>query len=169
MLHHEVVDLLCIFIPPFLLIMSMVIFPLSFCCLDEVGWICWVVQEGNDWLLELANGQRSERTVELQVVCDRLEMASMLRLNVDAALVVPVLTKMVCSRPCIGAGNVVFLGVKEQRGLKPGVPLTLIFFLASAGWGVAIGFLMDVYSTNPNQWMQLLTKMLGLKQSHRHC
>jgi hypothetical protein len=67
-LHHKVVDLLGIFIPGFLLIVGVVIFPLPFCHLDEVGRICRVVQEGNDWLLELANGQRSERTVKLQAV-----------------------------------------------------------------------------------------------------
>jgi hypothetical protein len=79
-------------------------------------------------------------------------MASTLRLNVDAALVVPELSKMMCLRTCVDAVNVVFLGVKDQQ-LKRGVPLTLIFVSALAGWGVAIGFLTDIYSTNTNQWM----------------
>ncbi len=65
-LHHEVVDLLGILISPFFLIVGMVIFPLPFCHLDKVGRICRVVREGNDWLLELGNGQSSEQTVKLQ-------------------------------------------------------------------------------------------------------
>jgi hypothetical protein len=65
------------------------------------------------------------------------------------------------------AVNIVFLGVKDRR-MKYGVPLTLTFFSALAGWGVAIGFLKDIFSTNPNQWMHLLIEMLGLKQSHRY-
>jgi hypothetical protein len=71
-LHHKVVDLLGILILLFLLIAGMVIFPLPFCHLSEVGRICWVVREGNDWLLQLTNGKCSEWTVELQAVCDVL-------------------------------------------------------------------------------------------------
>ncbi len=52
--------------------MGMVIFPLPFHFLDKIGCICWVVREGNDWLLELADGQRSERTVKLQAVRNML-------------------------------------------------------------------------------------------------
>ena len=43
------------------------------------------------------------------------ERASMLRLNVDATLAVPVLLKMMCSSPCVGAANVGFFSVKERR------------------------------------------------------
>ncbi len=67
----------------------------------------------------------------------------MLRLKVDAALAVPVLSKMMCSRPCVGAANDGFFGVKERHG-NHGPPLILGFFLASAGWEVAILLLLDV-------------------------
>jgi hypothetical protein len=50
--------------------MGVVVFPLLFCGLDEVGQICRVIWEGNDWLLELANGQHSKQTIKLQAVCD---------------------------------------------------------------------------------------------------
>ena len=57
----------------------------------------------------------------------------MLRLNVDAALAVPVFLKMICSSPRVGTVNFgVFFGVKEQRGnLCP--PLTFGFVSALAG------------------------------------
>ncbi len=54
-LHHEVVDFLGVFIPPFLLIVCMVVLPLPFRCFDKVGWIRWVFREDNGWLLEFAN------------------------------------------------------------------------------------------------------------------
>ncbi len=54
-LHHEVVDFLGIFIPSFLLIVCMVVLPLPFRCFDKVGWIRWVLQEDDGWLLEPAN------------------------------------------------------------------------------------------------------------------
>ena len=38
-----------------------------------------------------------------------LEMASMFRLKVDAALAVPVFLEMICLRPCMGAANAGFL------------------------------------------------------------
>ncbi len=44
------------------------------------------------------------------------EMALTLRLNVDAALAVPLLSKMICLRPCMGAANAGFLGWKDQHG-----------------------------------------------------
>ncbi len=71
-LHHKVVDLLGILISPFLLIVGMVMFPLPFCHLDKVGQIFQVSREGNDWLLELGNGQRSEQTIKLQAARDVL-------------------------------------------------------------------------------------------------
>ncbi len=71
------------------------------------------------------------------------ERASMLRLKVDAALAVPVLSKMMCSRPCVGAANGGFFGVKEQRGYL-GPPLIFDFLLAYAGCGVDILSLLDV-------------------------
>ncbi len=43
-----------------------------------------------------------------------LKMALMLRLNVDAALAVPMLSKMICLRPCMGAANASFLVWEEQ-------------------------------------------------------
>ena len=54
-LHHEVVDFLGIFVPPFLLVMCMVVLPLPFCCFDKIGWIRWVLWEDDGWLLELTN------------------------------------------------------------------------------------------------------------------
>ena len=67
------------------------------------------------------------------------ERALTLRLKVDAALAVLMLSKMMCSSPCVGTANVGFFGVKEQK-LNQGLsPLTFGFFLASAGFGVAIG------------------------------
>ena len=72
MLHHEVVDLLGILIPPFLLIMGVILLPLPLCCLGEVGRIGWIVGEADGWLLELTNGQRNKRTVNLQTVCNVL-------------------------------------------------------------------------------------------------
>ncbi len=89
-----------------------------------------------------------------------LEMALMLRLKVDAALAVPVLSKMMCSRPCMDTANDGFFGVKEQCGNR-GPPLILGFFLASAGWEVARRVQIDGWVID--------NKMLGLKQSHWHC
>jgi hypothetical protein len=40
----------------------------------------------------------------------------------------PMLLNKMCLRPCVGAVNIVFLGVKDWW-LKRGVPLTLIFFI----------------------------------------
>ncbi len=68
------------------------------------------------------------------------ERASMLRLKVDAALTVPVLSKMMSPRPCVGAANDGFFGMKEWRGYL-GPPS---IFFASAGCGVAILSLLDV-------------------------
>jgi hypothetical protein len=62
----------------------------------------------------------------------------------------------------MGASNKSFFGVKEQQWLNRGVPLTLGFFPALAGWEVAIGLFTDVYLTNLNQWLDLFTKMLEL-------
>jgi hypothetical protein len=64
-----------------------------------------------------------------------LEMASMLRLKVDTALAVAVLSKSICSRPCVGAANAGFLGWKEWQGNQCRPPSTLGFILASAAAG----------------------------------
>ncbi len=71
------------------------------------------------------------------------ERASMLRLKVDAALAVPVLSKMMCSRPCVSAANGGFFGVKERGGYL-GPPSIFDFLSASAGCGVAFLSLLDV-------------------------
>ena len=68
MLHREVVDFLGILVPPFLLVMQVVVLPLPFCCLDEIGRIAWVCWENNGWLCELTNSQRHEWVVVLQAV-----------------------------------------------------------------------------------------------------
>ncbi len=44
------------------------------------------------------------------------EIALMFRLEVDAALAVPVLSNMMCSRSCKGAVNIGFFGVKLRWG-----------------------------------------------------
>ncbi len=72
MLHHEVVHLLDIFIPPFLLVLGMVVLPLPFCCLDKVGRILQVIRDSDSWLLELTNHQCCKRAFKLQTVCDVL-------------------------------------------------------------------------------------------------
>jgi hypothetical protein len=82
-----------------------------------------------------------------------LEIASMLRLNVDVALAIPVLLKIMCSRPCIGAASVVFFEMKDWR-LKRGVPLTVTFAMALAGWGVAINF-FDKHLFNKSIFMDV--------------
>ena len=75
----------------------------------------------------------------------------MLRLNVDAALAVPVLSKMMCLRPCVGAVNGGFFGVKERRGyLAP--PSIFGFLLASAGCGVAILSLLSNQRVRIDGW-----------------
>ncbi len=71
------------------------------------------------------------------------EMASILRLKVDAALAVPLLSKIICSSPCVGTANDGFFGVKERHGNR-GPPLTFGFFSALAGLGVALRSLTDV-------------------------
>jgi hypothetical protein len=68
MLHHKVVDLLGIFVSPFLLVVGMVVLPLPFCCLNKVGQILWVIWESNTWLLELTNCQCSKQAIVLQTV-----------------------------------------------------------------------------------------------------
>ncbi len=55
MLHHKIVDLLAFFVPPFLLILGVVVLPLPFCCLIKVGRILRVIQESDGWLPELTN------------------------------------------------------------------------------------------------------------------
>ncbi len=68
MLHHKVVDFLSVLVPPLLLIMCVVEISLPFCCLDEVGRVCWVVWEVDGWCLEFPHGQQGERTVKLEAV-----------------------------------------------------------------------------------------------------
>jgi hypothetical protein len=72
-----------------------------------------------------------------------LEMALMLRLKVDATFAVPVLSKTIGWRPCKGAANDGFFGVKKQLGNCSPL-LTLGFFLALAGWEEAIQLLLGV-------------------------
>ena len=96
------------------------------------------------------------------------ERALMLRLKVDATLAVPVLSKMMCSRPCVGAANDGFFGVKEQNGSRS-PPRSLVSF-----WPLPVGKLPFYHSWMSNQRVQIDgwvidNKMLGLKQSHWHC
>ncbi len=104
-LHHEVVDLLGIFVPPFLLIVGMVVLPLPFRHLNKVGRILRLsgkvmVGSLNSRITNAASGPSNFRRF---VTC--LEMASRLRLMVDTTLAVPTLLKIMCSRPCVGAAN----------------------------------------------------------------
>jgi hypothetical protein len=61
----------------------------------------------------------------------------------SVALAVVVLANIMCLRPCVGAVNNGFFGVKEWRGNR-GPPPIFGFFSASAGWGVDILSLLDV-------------------------
>ncbi len=70
MLHLKVVDFLSILVPPLLLVVCVVEVSLPFCCLDEVDWVRRVVWEVDGWCLEFPHGQRDERTVKLEAVCD---------------------------------------------------------------------------------------------------
>ncbi len=70
-------------------------------------------------------------------------MVSIFRLKVDAALAVPVLSKIICSSPCVGAANDGFFRVKERHWNR-GAPSTFGFFSALAGLGVAMRLLTDV-------------------------
>ena len=69
MLHHEVVDFLSIFIPPFLLVVCMVEVSLPFCCFKEVGWVQRVRREDNGWCLEFSHSQLGKWAVKLEAVC----------------------------------------------------------------------------------------------------
>ena len=62
----------------------------------------------------------------------------MLRLKVDSALAVTVLSKMMCSSPCVDAANVGLLGMNERQGNHGLSPSTFGFLLGSAGLGVLI-------------------------------
>ena len=77
------------------------------------------------------------------MVCDVLRESFNLRLKVNAALAVPVLSKIMCLRPCVDAANDGFFGVKEWHG-SCDPPSIFGFFSASASWGVAILSLLDV-------------------------
>jgi hypothetical protein len=115
MLHHKVVDLLGIFVPPFLLIVGVVVLPLPFCHLDKVGRILWVIWERDGWLFELTNCQCCKRAVKLlQMVCGVLRDGFEVKNEGGCRLEVPVLSKRMCSRPCVGAVNKGFFGVKER-------------------------------------------------------
>ena len=70
MLHHEVVDFLCIFVPPFLLIVRVVEAPLPFCRLDKVGGVQRTWREDNDWCFEISYGKRGKRAIVLEAVRD---------------------------------------------------------------------------------------------------
>jgi hypothetical protein len=62
----------------------------------------------------------------------------------------------------MGAANEGFFWVKEQQRLNHGVPLTLGFFLASAGWEVAIGFTHRHLLNKSESMAGPFTKMLEL-------
>ncbi len=74
MLHHQVVDLLGALIPPFLFIMGVVVFPLPFSCFDKVGQAGQIGGQINGRCFELKNGKSCKQAVELQAVCDMLEV-----------------------------------------------------------------------------------------------
>ncbi len=68
MLHHKIVDLLSILVPPLLLVVCVVEVSLPFCCLDKVGWVRRVVWEVGGQCLEFPHGQHGERTVKVEAV-----------------------------------------------------------------------------------------------------
>jgi hypothetical protein len=111
MLHHKVIDLLGIFIPPFLLIMGVVVLPLPFHCLDKVGKILRVIGKVMVGYLssQIANAASGPSNFRPFATCS--EMASRLRLKVDGTLTL--FSKIMCSRPCVGAANEGYFGVKE--------------------------------------------------------
>jgi hypothetical protein len=114
MLHHKVVDFLGIFVQLFLLIVDMVVLPLPFHCLNKVGRILQIIRESDSWLLELTNANAASGPSNFRWFTTCSEMALRLRLKVDAALAVPVLSKIMCLRPCMGAANEGFFRVKER-------------------------------------------------------
>jgi len=69
-LHHEVVDFLCIFVPPFLLVVCVVEAPLPFRCLNKVGRVQRIWREDNGWRFEFSYGERGERAIVLEAVCN---------------------------------------------------------------------------------------------------
>ena len=92
--------------------------------------------------LPIANAASGPSNFSRFATCS--ERVLMLRLKVDAALTVPVLSNMMCLRPCVGAVNDGFFGVKERCGYR-GPPSIFSFLLGSASCGrVAILSLLDV-------------------------
>jgi hypothetical protein len=67
-LHHQIVDLLGVLGPPFLLVIGMVVFLLPLCCLNKGGCVGWVVGELNLRFFELADCKRSKGSIVFQVV-----------------------------------------------------------------------------------------------------
>ncbi len=99
MLHHHIVDFLGVLGPLFLLVVGVIVLALPVHCLNEGGVVRWVI--GNSMVGSLssqtASVAKSPSYLRQFMRCS--EMALMLRLKVDAALVAPVLSKMICSRP----------------------------------------------------------------------
>jgi hypothetical protein len=110
MLHHKVVDLLGIFTPPFLLIVGVVVLPLPFCCLNDVGRILWVLQESNGWVPELTNCLCCKRAVKLQMVFNMLGDGFEVKIEDGRRLI---------GSPCVVENNVfkALRGHCEQRFL----------------------------------------------------
>jgi hypothetical protein len=72
---------------------------LPLCCLNEGGCVVgWVIRELNGRFFDFTNCKHGEGPITFKAVHEMLGDASMLRLKVDAALAVPVLLKMICSR-----------------------------------------------------------------------
>ncbi len=133
MLHHKVVDLLGVFVQPCLLIMGVVGLPLPFYCLDKVGRILGVIQESDGWLPELTNCQCCKRAVKLQMVCNVLGDGFELRLKVDAALAVPMLSKNNVFKALCGCNKKRFLWGEGAAMVEFWHTFDLGFLL-SLGW-----------------------------------
>ncbi len=121
----------------------MVVYPLPFCRLDKVGRICWVVLEGNDWLLELANGQCSKLTIKLQAVRNMLRDGFNVEVKCGCSLGDPCAVEDDVIKALCGCCKCCFLGSEGSAAETWGSTLT--FISALAGRGVAIGFLTNVY------------------------
>ncbi len=71
-LHHQVVDLFCVLVPPFLFIVGMFVFPLRFRLFDKVGRVGQIGGKTDCRCFELTNGKCCEWAVKLQALWDVL-------------------------------------------------------------------------------------------------
>ncbi len=116
MLHHQIVDFLGVLGPPFLLVICMIVFLLPLCCLYEGGCVGWVIGELNRMFFELADCKHSEGSVVFQAVCKVLGDSFNVQVKGGCCFGSPVLSNMMCSRPCMGDVNVGFFSASAAAG-----------------------------------------------------